>query len=138
MIETETLIPESPIDQTQFSSEEPLLQDARHSFSGKVVEVPPEKLAAQKKQKKLLLIVGGVLLFLLIILTLLAMASPRRKVLQVTASPSPSPVIQANRTALQSRVDEVNTDLQNADPSKLDLSVPPVDMTLSLDPVPRQ
>jgi len=124
-------------NQTLFSNQEPLLQGGGSS-SNPVEELTPEQIAAQKKKKKLFTLAGGFGIVLLILVIVLAALSPKRQLVKLQASPTPSPVTQANKTEMQARLDELNDDLTAADPSKLDLSIPPVDMNLTLDPIPRQ
>ncbi|CAN5281102.1 hypothetical protein BH10PAT2_BH10PAT2_4290 [soil metagenome] len=124
-------------NQTLFSNQEPLLQSGDSLASRVAEEKTPEQVAADKKKKKLAKIVGavGAILFILTIVLLLLM--PKKNIAQLKASPTPSPKSTIARTEFQARLDELSDDLDAADPSKLNLTVPPVDMNLTLDPIPR-
>ncbi len=131
-------------NQTAFSSEEPLLQSDQVQFN-EVVDLDPEATAeaakikqAKQKRQKLYLIGGGIGGFLILILLLAVALQPQKVVQQTILSPSPSPVSQVNRNQFQARLDELNTDLMNADPSKQNLAIPPVDLSITLDPIPTQ
>lgn len=124
-------------NQTLFSNQEPLLQGESNLATQPKEEKTPEQVVAEKKRKKLVKIAGGVGAILFVLIIILALLSPKKKTSQVLASPTPSPKSQVSRTEFQARLDELRADLTAADPSKLNLTVPPVDMTLTLDPVPR-
>ncbi len=124
--------PEEPTNQTLFSNQEPILQQGKSSFVKKEMGDVVQK---KKPANQLVIIAGAAGITLLILIVLLAILKPRTTTIQVTASPTSSPTAQASKSQFQQRLDELSSDLNDADPSKLDLSVPPVDMTLTLDPI---
>jgi|GEM_PF-1381471 len=125
---------EEQINQTLFSNQEPLLQSSKSSFVKKQSNLE-EKKKEKSPQQKMILIAVGVLGIFIIIIFILVLLKPRQSSIPVPVTPLASPVVQSDKTQFQQRLDELNTDLLQADPAKLDLSVPPVDMFLTLDPV---
>ncbi len=121
-------------NQTLFSNQEPILQGGLNSAKE---EETPEQLAAQKKRKTMLTIGGIGALVILVLICALILTMPKKVPTPIAVKPSPTPVVPASRTAFQVRLDELSADLDAADPSKANLYVPPVDLTLTLDPLPR-
>ena len=133
MTENQEIIPEEMTNQTLFGNQEPLLQSDRKN----VTEVDDNSTVGSQPKKKSsnFLILGGVVAILLLgSLFLLAIMTPKRQTVTVIVSPTPSPSAYPLPNQFQARVDELNQDLQNADPSQVNLTTPPVDLTLSLDP----
>jgi hypothetical protein len=125
-------VPEEPTNQTLFGNQEPLLQKSSRSFAKHddfVVTTP------KKPMNKLVVLAGSMGAVLVLLILALAILKPKAPTTQVTASPSANPVSQATKTQFQARLDELSSDLQDADPSKMDLTVPPVDLNLTLDPI---
>ncbi len=125
-------VPEEPTNQTLFGNQEPLLQKSSRTFAKHddfVVAAP------KKPMNKMVVLAGSMGAILVLLLVALAILKPRTTATQVTASPSANPVTQATKSQFQARLDELSSDLQDADPSKMDLTVPPVDMNLTLDPI---
>ncbi len=118
-------------NQTQFAQEEPLFEVQ------KAVQSQPtyDEVTDSKKKPKLLIIGGGVFaLVLVLILALVLLSKPKRIEVtkEVEASPSPKNTI---NHPLQQRVTNLQQELDLADPSEQSLVFPPVDMTITLDPV---
>lgn len=127
---------ESASDQTFFSNVEPLFEDggvpvSGEFQSGETAPVDPE----QQKRKKLLILVavlGVILVFLILLLVLLP---KKQKPRTETVSPTVQST-QVTKSALQTRLDELKNDLQDADPAAQgDLALPPVNLSLSLDDI---
>lgn len=122
---------EAASNQTRFGEEEPLFE--RSSLP----PVPADEMAAAPKhiplwRQKKVFVVGAIFVVLFMILSLISLSQPQRgiqQILQVQTTPSPRP----QQTALQTRLTEVKQDLNNADPSKLDLPYPPIDKTIEID-----
>lgn len=126
------MMTEYDTNQTQFAENQPLFQ----SVSVPEVATHHEDDAAQKKpsqKKKIIFIVSIVfgLIFLLLFLVLLLPKKPA-EVSQVVASPSPSPVISADNP-LRARVENLQTELDAADPQNQSLVFPPINMNIFLD-----
>ena len=118
-------------NQTRFSSEEPLFQENESGLMNSPHDESKKKVTFFQKHKMVILGGTGVLLIIFSLVMILALSSPRvRKV--IVPQPTPSPVAQNSSDQFQSRVQELEGNLKEADPSQLDLSLPPVDMTLSL------
>jgi hypothetical protein len=126
-------LPEVSSNQTQFSTEEPLFENA--SLPSSSQKIAPETSSPKKPNPLFFLVVG--LLFFIIVLLLIVLLLPQKNLPKLMVQPTPSPVSTAKQTELQQRVNEINTDLKNADPTKVDLLFPPVDMSLNLDPPQR-
>ena len=118
-------------NQTAFGANEPIFEDA-------TLPPSPEELvaAALKKPKKWWqqnttwgLI--GVGVFFLFLIGLAFLPAQQRQQLLHTAQPTPTP--SAQTPEMQARLDEINQDLQNADPVKVDLPYPPITQNISLD-----
>jgi hypothetical protein len=115
------------INQTLFSSQEPLFEKNSLPVDPSAVVAPAER----KKPPILFLILGAVGVVLLMAITGLALLpKPMRQ--QLLAQPSPTPVNQAELTDQQKRIQELESDLHSADPTQLDLPFPQVRMNLSI------
>lgn len=125
---------ESSINQTQFSFEEPFFEDV-------TVPVDPKQAAAeapsQKGSKKLLIVIGlsGFLVLIFGVLVLVYFSRGKQideqqeeKLVEQTTTSNP----------FQERITTAREELKDADPTKQDLSYPPIDMVLRLDPKPRR
>lgn len=122
-----------PLNQTQFSFEEPIFENQAVYMDDK----PPEDLDKKPKSKKKTFIIAGVVGFLLIIVFLVIAQSmtkkngvqeePEEDVIKVTKELGP----------LQKRIDDARELLDLADPTKQDLAFPPIDMKIRLDPEER-
>lgn len=117
---------EPTVDQTHFSSVEPLMEKMSLPINGKpvIVESKPKKPWVKWAA------IGGVIAMVLIIL--LSVFMPRRKpaIQEAKASPSPTPTVELSEK--ERRIQELKEDLQAADPSKMDLTFPPVQMDISV------
>lgn len=126
------------INQTQFASQEPVMEDAV-SFQEPVIE--DQQIPKNKKKKNKLIIVGIVGFILIVVFVLLLILikslSPAE---QVTIDQNGN-VIEVPRGEVDPLLEEVyllGEDLKNADPSLDSIPFPPVDMELSLDPSDRR
>jgi len=126
------------INQTQFASQEPVMEDAV-SYQEPVSE---EIQAAQSKKKKNKLIVIGIIGFILIVVfvLLLVLISALSPTQQVTTDQLDD-VIETPQGELDPLLEEVyllSDDLENADPSLDTIPFPPVDMELRLEEAQRR
>lgn len=121
-------------NQTQFSQDQPIFQDVVVPEMQK----PPEETGETTKQssKKKLLIAGiaGFVLLFIVLLVFIVTRRPMEQTQILEASPSPSPVISADNP-LKQRVDNLQTELDAADPADQMLVFPPIDMDIFLDPI---
>ncbi|MCA9369246.1 MAG: hypothetical protein H6773_01755 [Pseudomonadales bacterium] len=120
-------------NQTQFAEEEVLFQNVT---TPQMPQVPVENEQAQPKKKKKVLIIGasvfGVFLLLILVLMIVGRKPQVEQVLE--ASPSPSPTI-VKDNPLRDRVENLQDELTEADPSNQTLVFPPVNMSIQLDPI---
>ena len=120
-------------NQTQFAEEEALFQNVT---TPEMPQAPVEEEPAKPDPKKKIMLIGGAVfgvMFLLIII--LAIVGRKPMVEQVIEpSPSPSPVI-AKDNPLRERVENLQDELGEADPTNQTLVFPPVDMSIQLDPI---
>lgn len=125
---------ELSVNQTQFSFEEPFFEDITVPVGPKheVVEGP-----SKKSNKKLMLIIGFVG-FLILILGLVVIFSLSKG--EQTEQLQEEELIEQKTTTnpFQERITRAREELEDADPTKQDLSYPPIDMELRLDPKPRR
>ncbi len=119
---------QTPVNQTQFSFEEPIFQDAQVY----VDETLP--LEEKPNNKKKFLIIGiGVFVFILILLVIVITlikgkgkeVEPEALKREIEASKELDPI--------EERVEDARVLLDLADPTKQDLSFPPVDLKIRLD-----
>lgn len=116
-------------NQTAFSGVQPLYQSPETSATQ-----PPElDQLAQKpwfKTKKLFLaVIPAVFLILLLVVALL----PRNEAVENTLEATPPPAIESTNDPLLQRIQRLQAELKEADPTKTDILFPPVDMELQLD-----
>lgn len=119
-------------NQTQFASEEPLFQDVSSPLE-ETEEAQAHQQQLARERKRLTLIVSGVVAFLVLLIVTAAVLMPKHMITKKVVVTSPSPTMTAQESQLQQQLDVVDTNLKNADPSKLDLPFPPVNLSLSLD-----
>lgn len=118
-------------NQTQFAQEEPILEMPPVPKVAPVVEEETEP----KKKPKLLFIAGGAFAVLMVILLLVVVFSrPKKTEVVEKTEPSPTPKLAIDHP-LQQRVSNLQQELDAADPSEQTLVFPPIDMTITLDPV---
>lgn len=127
------MMTEYDTNQTQFSQDQPLFQNVS------VPEMPQPKVeetpATANPRKKLIFIGIGVFVFLFLLLLLVILTRrPAEQARIIEASPSPSPVISADNP-LKARVDNLQAELDAADPADQMLVIPPVNMDIYLDPI---
>ena len=119
------------VNQTQFSFEEPIFEDAQvYADETQPKEVQPPV----NNKKKKILIIAGIVGFLFILLLLLLVVVRARKAVTPTDDPVKQVEETKNDDPIQDRIDDARDLLEEADPTKQDLSFPPVDMDLRLDP----
>ena len=120
---------QTPLNQTQFSFEEPIFEKT----AALPQEKPDKEVAEAPKsgKKKILLIIGGVF-FLLILLLIVVVLRNREAVIEETL---PEEVVQTTqeRTPLQERIIQARELLLLADPTKDELAFPPIDLSFRLE-----
>lgn len=130
------MMTEYDTNQTQFAETQPLFQ----GVSTPTIEKTPQESNSSSvqntsKKKKLVVIaaVGCGFLFLLLILLALVPKKPP-ELAQVEASPLPSPVISRDNP-LRARVENLQAELDAADPKNQLFVFPPVSMEIFLDKI---
>jgi len=126
MIEKET-----PINQTQFSIEEPIFEN-----QAVYQEEKPEQELQKPKSKKTLVIIISVIGFILIVLGLLIVTRMRNGN-GIVAEPELEPTVKKELGPLEKRIQDARDLLDIADPAKEDFAFPPVDLLIRLDPKER-
>lgn len=118
-----------PINQTQFSFEEPIFEDQMVYAEEKPLADPSQK---PKKSKKVVIfaIVGFVFFLILVILGIASMGNKTEE----NTETEPEVVVTKELGPLQKRIEDARELLDLADPTKQDLSFPPVNMEIRLDP----
>lgn len=118
-----------PLNQTQFSFEEPIFENPLQYEE----EKPPVVEKSKKSKKKLYITIGIVVtVFLLLILFVIFLRLRNRN--DVTETLKRDPAIEQELGPLQRRIEQSRFLLESADPTKEDLSFPPVNFDLRLDP----
>jgi len=122
---------ENDFDQTMFSTEV-LFEKPTLPQAPVAVVVPTEKKKIPLwKQKKVLLLLGvGSVALLFIVLVAVA---PKQKKLKKIVKNDVVVTQHPQQNALKARLDEVNIDLENADPSKMDLPFPPIEKNITIE-----
>lgn len=129
---TETT-PEVQSNQTHFAEEEPIFEE---TSLPKSATRPGEEKAVKPGISPAVIVLTVLLIMMALgVATLFFLPQSTPQVVVQEPSPTPSPI--AQETGIQDRLSELNTDLQSADPTKLNLPFPPVDMKLSIDPLPQ-
>ena len=122
-----------PLNQTQFSFEEPIFENKAVYMDDK----PPEDLDKEPKNKKKTFIIVGVVGFIIIILFLVIAQSMTKKNGILEEPEEDVAVVTKELGPLQKRIDDARELLDLADPTKQDLAFPPIDMKIRLDPKER-
>lgn len=128
-IETEIVNSEMVLtNQTQFSHDEPLFEEPPVFFDEKVIVTQPKS----KKSIVPFLALGVMGVFVLVLGVLILFKSQH---MTITQKPI---IVQSNANqqqtdALNTHLNEIQSDFQNADPSQPILPFPPVDMNIYLD-----
>jgi hypothetical protein len=115
-------------NQTQFVVEEAACEEP----SLPKLQASPLGVPSSSPNKKLFLLgaVAGVLMLLTLVLLVM---KPRRSTQQLSL-PTPTPTVNLSANPeLKARIDELQADLQNADPAKNDFTFPLVDLRLQLE-----
>ncbi len=120
---------EIPINQTQFSFEEPIFENETVYREDK-----PEDLEQKPKSRKKLFIIIGVIGFIFIILLLVLVMAMRGRGSTQEVGEDTNPVVANELGPIQQRIEDSRELLDIADPAKQDLAFPPVDLELRLDP----
>lgn len=120
---------EIPINQTQFSFEEPIFENETVYREDK-----PEDLEQKPKSRKKLFIIIGVIGFIFIILLLVLVMAMRGRGSTQEVDEDTNPVVAKELGPIQQRIEDSRELLDIADPAKQDLAFPPVDLELRLDP----
>jgi hypothetical protein len=122
-----------PINQTQFSFEEPIFEDKAVYID----EKSPKKITKPLKSKKKIIIIIGIIGFVLIMIFLVIAQSMTEKQVIVEDSELLDVAVVKELGPLKKRIDDARQQLNLADPTKQDLSFPPIDMKIRLDPEKR-
>lgn len=118
-----------PLNQTQFSFEEPIFENPLQYEE----EKPPIVEKSKKSKKKLYISIGIVAtVFLLLILFVIFLRLRNKN--DATEPLKRDPAIEQELGPLQRRIEQSRFLLESADPTKEDLSFPPVNFDLRLDP----
>lgn len=119
---------QEPINQTQFSFEEPIFENEATYSEKPLAEVTDKPKS--KKKLFIFVIVGFfiVVFFLVILLVRNGKPSPE----ELAAEPASIPMKELG--PLQQRIQDARDLLNLADPTKQDLTFPPVDLNIRLDP----
>lgn len=117
------------LDQTRFTSEEPF-------FEGKSVSALGQKESDKNAQRKKILLIVAIVSLLVGLLLIFAIIASRKPKPTVVVQPSPSPQTQQTqeKSELDQLFDEVNSDIEKADPLENILPFPPVDEGIRLTP----
>ncbi|NCN82876.1 MAG: hypothetical protein GW947_02810 [Candidatus Pacebacteria bacterium] len=118
-------------DQSRFALEEPLFESNKPMVEEvPVLELTEAQLSAKKKKKVLKLagLVFGVAILLLIAIS--ALAPKKNEIPNVGTEPEKAPLVE--KTQLQLRIDDLRTDLRQADPNKQPLLFPPLNYKLGI------
>jgi hypothetical protein len=126
-------------DQTQFISEEPLFEEPPVFLSPQsAAEVTKAQGDQAKKKKKTLFLAAGALIFFFVIFSLLIVLKKKTPMITDPVQVQAPEQSQQETTAIQQRLDELQTDFDNSDPTKPDLPFPPISLDISLDPPARR
>lgn len=120
---------QAPLNQTQFSFEEPIFENTAIYKEDK----PPENLDKKAKNKKMLVIIIGVVSFIFILIFLVVAQSLTKKNIVQVEPEEDIITVTKELSPLQKRIDDARELLDLADPTKQDLAFPPVDMKIRLD-----
>ncbi|MBP7740833.1 hypothetical protein KA089_01465 [Candidatus Woesebacteria bacterium] len=116
-------------NQTQFSFEEPFETDVN-------VEIPvtskPVVEKSQKSNKKKYIIIVAVVFLLLLLVLILKLNSRKKPVTEIEEEQQAQEV--KDLGPIEQRIQNAREDLEIADPSRQDLTFPPVDFELRIDP----
>ncbi len=120
-------------NQTQFGMEKPLFEEPP-SFEDQSAKKTVE---TKKKKSPLPFILAGVVIFLIMFMLLGIVLMKKNPSLPIDFSASPSPVVSKEVDAYKVRLDELQHDFLQADPSQSTLPFPPVSLSITLDPPQR-
>lgn len=123
----------APINQTQFSFEEPIFEKEQVYIEE---TTPEQEEARRKKKKKLFKIIAVLAVVLILLATMILMIVNRKGLPEIIFNPPPA-TMAPELTPLQLRIQDAREQLNLADPAKQDLSFPPIDLNIRLDPVTR-
>ncbi len=121
---------QTPLNQTQFSFEEPIFEDKAVYMEEKPAEEPTEKPKSKKKLLIITAVAGIVLILVAILLIIIGMRNGNGAVTEE----EPEVIVAEELGPLQRRIEDARELLDLADPTKQDLAFPPVNMGVRLDP----
>ena len=130
-VQTLTPVQESDFDQTMFSTEV-LFENPTLPKPPVVVTPPTEKKKTPVWKQKKVFIPVVILVILFLFVSLIALA-PKQKKLKKVIKNDVLVIQHPQQNALKARIDEVNSDLQNADPSRMDLPFPPIEKNIAIE-----
>jgi hypothetical protein len=120
-------------NQTQFGMEKPLFEEPPR------FEDPAAKTTQQAKKKKspLPFILAGLAICVIMFMLLAIVLMKKKTLLPIGPSATPVPVTSKEVDAYKARLDELQQDFIQADPSQTTLPFPPVSLSITLDPPQR-
>lgn len=120
-------------NQTEFSAEEPLYEKISSPKKPEEPVLVEEKIVipVNNKKKKIMIASGVIFVSLLVIVSIL-MSGGGGPVSNGEAEPTPTPAASDTRTPLQVRLEELRTELRDADPNQQPLLFPAMDYDISL------
>ncbi|PIY79999.1 MAG: hypothetical protein COY80_05215 [Candidatus Pacebacteria bacterium CG_4_10_14_0_8_um_filter_42_14] len=121
-------------NQTEFSAEEPLYERVTSPQKPvePVIEVEKEITVPVNNKKKKILIASGVITVSLLVIILILMSGGGGPVSNGESDPTPTPTAADTRTPMQARLEELKTELRDADPNQQPLLFPAMDYDISL------
>jgi hypothetical protein len=121
-------------DQTQFAQEEPLFEKtAEVVLPPAPAPTPTPSDVPPKKSKMLLFVAGGLIFFIFIIGVILLAVFTRSKTPASDIDEQETEEEQQMLGPFMQRLNELESQLQAADPSKEELPFPPIDMEIRLE-----
>lgn len=120
------------INQTQFSFEEPIFENPTE------IPVEPKIDDGQSKNKKKMIAIIGGFFGLLCIILLVILTRPAQEIAPEVVEDLPQEVVAIDNTdPIFKGIQSLRAELSKQDPTKRDLSFPPVNLEIWLDPKPR-
>lgn len=121
---------QTPVNQTQFSFEEPIFENTQVYID----ESKPSSPQTPNNKKKYIFIGVGICLFVLVLVFLILVFILRRNLVTEDGDSQIRETKSATQLGpIEQRIEDARVLLNTADPTKQDLSFPPVDLNLRLD-----
>ncbi|NCN24300.1 MAG: hypothetical protein COU65_03950 [Candidatus Pacebacteria bacterium CG10_big_fil_rev_8_21_14_0_10_42_12] len=121
-------------NQTEFSAEEPLYEkiSSPQKPAEPVIQKIEEEIAPVNNKKKKIIIASIVIFVSFLIILSILMSGGGGTVSNGDAEPTPTPEAADTRTPMQVRLEELKTELRDADPNQQPLLFPAMDYDISL------